>query len=268
MSKKIFLASVIAALLVSMPAMAIEICNSVMDVQLGTVNTTVTGVDTSTLHTGQMGQQINLTAMGGFQGNLLVNQGNYGIVNTFVNVNSATYGIGADFQLSDHQIFNVMSGNHTNNVEGYFYARAAGNNGNVDMNLKSVGSMYVWSEATNPGGANPLQGSIIEKEVWTTQDGTLKTDLGLWVNTDGLATMSNSAAWGWTNGETGTSSTNYNGGIRNVSATGTGTLSQYGYGANSLDFNCNYTMPGGGTIGGGLWNFNAGISGTYSMMAN
>jgi hypothetical protein len=251
-----------------MPAMAIQICNTVMDVQSGTVTTTVAGIDISTLHNGQVGQDIGLFATGGFQGTLTVNQGNYGILSTFVNVNSATYGVGADLQFSDHQIFNVMSGNHTNNVEGYFYAEAAGNNGNVQMNLKSIGSMYSWHEATDPYSANPLQGTYIEKEVWTKQNGVLKTDLGLLVNTTGLATMSNSNTWGWTNGETGTSNTNYGGGTRNVSATGTGALTQYGYGTNNLTFNCNYTMPGGGTVGGGLWNFNNGISGTYSMSGN
>jgi len=268
MSKKIILTSMVAVLLVSMPAIAVEICNSIMDVGFGSVNTTITGIDTSTWHNGQMGQQINLAANGGFQGTLLVNQGNYGILNSFVNLDSATYGIGANLQFSDHQIFNVMSGNVTNNVEGYFYAQAAGNNGNVEMNLKSIGSMYVWSEATNPGGQPPLQGNYIEKRVWTTQDGTPKTDLGLWVNTDGLATMSNSAAWGWTNGQSGTSSTNYGGGTRNVSATGSGTLVQNAWGANGWTYTASYTSGGGGGGGGGVWNFTGGITGTYSMSSN
>jgi len=268
MSKKIILTSVVAVLLVSMPAIAVEICNSIMDIGFGTVNTTITGIDTSTWHNGQMGEQINLTAMGGFQGTLLVNQVNYGALNTFVGLKS--YAGGADLQFSDHQICNVTGANRIYNVEGYFYARAAGGGiaDDVQMNLKSIGHATGWQEATNPWSAVPLQGNYIEKRVQTTQDGTLKTDLGLGVNTDGLATMSNSNIWGWGNGDTGTSSTNYGGGTRNVSATGTGTLVQNAWGANGWTYTASYTSGGGGGGGGGVWNFTGGITGTYSMSAN
>ena len=272
-TKKILTIAVVVLLMVSAQAGAGQIYSGIYDVPLGSVNVTLTGFDSSVWHPGSIGQQINLTAgdgmggLGSFVGTMTVNQGNYGSLQTYVNLNS--YAGGAGLEFTDYQDFNVLSANHINNVEGYFYAAAMGNNGNVQMNLKSIGSMYVWSEATNPGAANPLQGNYIEKHVWTTQSSVPKTDLQLLVVTSGLATMSNSAAWGWTNGETGTSNTNYSGGTRNVSATGTGTLVQNGFGANFLSYSASYTMPGGGTAGGGAWNFNpGGISGTYCMSAN
>ncbi len=204
--------------------------------------------------------------MGGFAGTYTVSQGSYGSLNSYVNLNS--YAGGADFVLTDYQNFNVLSANHINNVEGYLFAHASGSDDQVAMNLKSVGSMYVWSEATNPWSSPALQGNVIEKQVWTNTNGTPTTNLYLGVSTDGLATMSNTNIWGWTNGETGTSSTNYGGGTRTVSATGSGTLIQDGFGVNGFSYSNNYAMPGGGSFGGGVFSFNGGITGTYSMSAN
>jgi len=261
-----FLIVIVMMSMISIPVMGGNIVNANMDVGFGNVNITATGFDSSTWHPGSIGQQNQLMATGGFIGTYSVNQGNYGSLNSYVNLNS--YPGGADFVFQDYQDFNVLSANHTNNVEGTFYARAAGNNDQVAMNLKSVGSMYVWSEATNPYSAPSLQGNYIAKEVTTKKDGILKTDLGLSVSTDGLATMSNSNIWGWTNGETGTSSTNYSGGIRNVTATGSGQLVQFGLGTNSLTYNADYVLPGGGSATGGIVSFNNGLNGTYSMSAN
>jgi len=246
----------------------------------GTLGITTQGFTSATppgsgVTPGALGEINTLYAGGTFQGTYLTSVSNYGILGTYVNAN-ANGGGGAAFVMTDHQIFDAMSGNHHNGITGDFFASASGGMSGADylaspdaaINMKSIGSMYVWSEATNPGGQPPLQGNYIEKRVWTTQDGTLKTDLGLGVNTDGLATMSNSNIWGWGNGDTGTSSTNYGGGTRNVSATGTGTLVQNAWGANGWTYTASYTSGGGGGGGGGVWNFTGGITGTYSMSAN
>lgn len=223
------------------------------------------GKDTTFWNPGVVGQTNAFQGQGDFTATYSTStNGNYGILGSYANASSGAGG--ADFQMWDTQDFNIMSGNHTYNVVGNFYAHASGNDNQVAMNLKSIGSMYVWSEATNPYWQPGLQGSVIEKWVWTTQNTVLKTDLYMGVNTTGTATISNSNTWGWGNGETGTSTTNYNGGTRTVSATGTGQYNQYGYGANSLSFN-GFSLPAGGSMSV-IANFVGGVSGTYSMNAN
>ena len=232
-----------------------------MDVNGGMVDITTNGIDHSTLHTGDIGQTNTFYGIGGFKGNYKSTEGSYGRLGSYINVDSKVNG--ADFVMTDYQDFNVLSGNHNYNVEGNFYARASGNDGNVAMNPKSVGSMYVWSEATNGGIA--LQGSVIEKEAWTTKDSTLKSRVYLGVSTDGLASISNSAAWGFGNYESGTSTSNYNGGTRTVTATGDGIFTQIGLGANSLAFNGFDFGAGAATLSA---NFVGGMFGTYTMTAS
>jgi len=215
-----------------------------MDIDFGGIDITANGFDHSSWHPGGIGETNKFTGLGSFEGTYKVNDGSYGKLNSYINVNSKD--IGADFIFEDWQDFNILSANHINNVKGYFYAHASGNDDQVAMNLKSIGSMYVWSEATNPYNKPCLRGSIIEKEVDTWQDDILKTQLYLGVSTNGIATMHNSNIWGWSNGEKGTSTTNYGGGTRTVESTGSGTFIQTAYGANYLHFN-GAEAPNGGT---------------------
>ncbi|NIA04314.1 MAG: hypothetical protein GWP09_03100 [Nitrospiraceae bacterium] len=236
-----------------------------MDVNDGSVDITTNGIDHSTWHPGTIGETNAFSGLGSFSGNYHANEGTYGILHSYINVNSKSGG--ADFEMTDHQDFNVMSANHIYNVDGYFYAHASGNDDQVAMNLKSVGSMYVWSEATNPWSAPCLRGSVIEKEVWTNQNGVSKTDLYLGVSTNGIATMHNSNIWGWYNGEHGSSSTNYGRGTRDVSATGSGTYTQSVFGANSFNFNGFNSPHGGSMIMTGTFTDGFNFNG-YSMSAN
>lgn len=244
--------------------MAGQIINATFDVNDGIVSITTQGFDHTTWHPGQIGEINTFTGIGSYSGNYNVNEGSYGILNSYINVNANTFG--ADFVMTDTQNFNIMSGNHNYNVVGNFYAYASGNDNQVAMNLKSVGSMYVWSEATNPYSAPSLRGGYIKKEVWTTENSNPQSDLYLRVLTNGVATMYNSNIWGWTNGEHGSSSTNYGGGTRDVSATGTGTFKQSGFGKDSLTFN-GFTFDNGG-LATLMGSFDNGFTGTYSMSAN
>lgn len=221
------------------------------------------GKDITHWHTGTIGQWNDFQGIGDFAATYQTfADGNYGDLQSYINASSGASG--ADFQMWDTQDFDVMSANWGTNVDGYFYAQASGGDNQVAMNLKSIGSMYVWSEATNGGPG--LQGNDIEKDIWTWQSGAPKTHLNMSVSTTGIATISNSAAWGWGIGARGGSTTHYNGGTRTVSATGTGIYNQSGAGANYLDFN-GFTFPTGGSMGV-IANFVGGFSGTYSMNAN
>jgi len=244
----------------------------------GTLGITTQGFTSATppgsgVTPGALGEINTLYAGGTFQGTYLTSVSNYGILGTYVNAN-ANGGGGAAFVMTDHQIFDAMSGNHHNGITGDFFASASGGMSGVDylaspdaaINMKSIGSMYVWSEATN-GASSPLQGQMIEKGVSTTQNGNPLSNLYLGVQTTGIATMSNSAAWGWATRESG-ATTHYDSGTRSVSATGTGTLVQTVWGANGWTYTASYTSGGGGSGGGGVWNFTGGITGTYSMSAN
>jgi hypothetical protein len=226
----------------------------------------------------QVGEQNGFwgtSTSGGWTGTYKVtSNANFGELQSFINV--AAKAGGADFQMTDTQYFNIMSGNRAYNVVGNFFAHASGNDDQVAMNLKSVGSAVVWSEATNniTGFPGPgLRGNWIEKEVWVKKGGVPMTDLYLGVSTNGIASIANVGAWGFDNRDSGIlSSTNYNrpynDGSRTVSATGAGQLIQTGFGLNSLTFSGTYTFPGGGstslTTPGGF-DFNNGMSGTYSM---
>jgi hypothetical protein len=228
----------------------------------GVVTVVTNGIDTSAWHLGSIGQTDTFNAVGGFTASYDAYAGNYGSLNTYVNASSGAGG--ATFTLNSYQNFDVLSANWNTHVIGNFLAIATGNDNQVAMNLKSIGSMYVWSEATN-GGVG-LRGNGILKEVWTTQSGVLMTDLLMSMQTTGIASISNSNIWGFDNRASGTlSSTNYGGGTRTVSATGTGTYNQTGYGANLLNFN-GFNLPAGGSMQI-IGNFVGGFSGTYTMDA-
>lgn len=227
----------------------------------GTILIHADGIDGSTWHPGSIGNSNQFYGEGSFKGTYSVSQGLYGGLGAHINVDSKSP---AYFTLNDYQDFNVLSGNHTYNTEGYFTAIAAGND--ASMNLKTAGSMYVWSEATDPYSKDPLRGNYIEKYSRVDVDGATQAELNVWVNTNGSATMHNSNIWGWGIGEQGTVYTNYGGGTRDVSATGAGTLGQTGWGGNSCSYSASYTFPGGGgfdPVAGG-W-FSNGFSGTYQM---
>ena len=260
--KNKILALFISLILMTSVVLAVDIVDVDMNVSGGTVDITTNGIDSSTWHPGQIGETNQFVGQGDFIGNYHVNNGNYGALNSFINVNSDTNG--ADFVMRDTQNFNIMSANHNNNVIGNFYAHASGNNNQVAMNLKSVGSMYVWSEATDPYWSPALQGSLIQKEVWTTENSILKSDAYIGVSTTGLASISNGNIWGWGNGETG-SSGDYGGGLRSITATGNGNYLQSGYGQNSLIFNGFNFGSGSATLNA---NFNGGMSGVYSMSSS
>lgn len=229
---------------------------------IGNLSITTNGIDSSTWHPGQTGQINTFMGSGDFAASIRANSGNYGALGTYVNASTAT---GAAFLMTDTQNFNILSANHNNNVVGNFAAGASGTN--AAMNMKSIGSMYLWSEATDPYSAAPLQGSSIFKQATTTKDSVQIAGLYVGVSTTGTATMSNSNIWGWGISENGNAYTNYGSGTRNISSTGAGTLSQNGFGANNFSYNANYTMPGGGSVVPGGFLFNNGISGTYNMSA-
>jgi len=258
--KKIGIIGVAMMLMCMSFAMAETIVDVDMDVESGFVEITANGIDHSTWNTGSIGETNIFTGNGGFTGDYTVNDGTFGKLNSYININSKEYG--ADFVMRDTQDFNILSANHDYNVVGNFYAHASGNDDRVAMNLKSVGSMYVWSEATNRGIA--LQGSVIEKQAWTTKNGDLQSNVYLGVDTNGLASISNQYAWGWGNRESG-SSGDYGSGIRTVSSTGDGTYTQSGFGANSLTFNgFNFGAGSASFIGA----FTGGMTGPYSMSAS
>lgn len=235
---------------------------------VGTLNLSSQAVDTSTWHPGVVGNSNTFDAFGEFQGSYHANVVGFGGLDTQVNATSA-YGsnTGASFVYNDTQDFDVLSANWNRGVTGYFSTYASGGDGNVYMNLDTAPSMYVWSEAGGYGDV--LRGSSIGKSVWTKMGGVITTGLSLDVQTTGIASMQNSASHGWGTGlgydPYGHVTTNYAGGTRTVSATGTGTLLQSGFGNDGFNYSNNYSMPGGGgTILGGFF-FNSGISGTYSM---
>jgi len=241
---------------------SVEVEFSVTD---GFVGINARGIDSSFWHTGEVGQNNIFTGTGSFTGTYRVVGGNYGSLQTFINVASSS---SASFDMQEQIFFNILSANHIYNVEGFFEAWASGDDG-VEMNLKSIGSMYVWSEATNPYSEPPLQGQYIGKMAlvwdWDESDAP-QAYLWLDVSTDGSATMSNSNIWGWSISESGSATTNYAGGTRTVSATGDGYLYQEAYGEDYLTFN-GATLPGGGYASLGI-DFDSGITMTYQMTGN
>lgn len=242
----------------------------------GDVTITATGTDTSTWHPGSVGQIDTFHAVGGFTASFTSYAGTFGRLGTYVNADGA-YGTGATFQLDSYQDFNVLSANHIYNVEGNFTAFAGANDDDVAMNLKTAGSMYVWSEATNPSWKPGLMGEVISKYSQVDVNNVMTAWLGQSVSTDGTALMHNSNIWGWGIRESGTLSTNYSGGIRDVSATGDGAFTLAGAGTNDLSLSGSISTGGGSSSvtgvfpsGGAMttiFNFVNGMTGDYSMSA-
>jgi len=239
--------------------------STTFDINNGGLSVTYKSTDSSAWHPGVVGEETAFSALGGFSGSMTATTGNYGSTQSTINADAKTGG--ASFSFFDYQDFNVLSANHINNVEGYFWAQASGIDTQTTMNLKSVGSMYVWSEATNPYSKPELKGGYIYKEVLTTKSDVLQADLFFTLTSSvGDATLQNSNIWGFTNGETGSSSTNYGGGTRTLSASGSGAYTQSGYGLDYLAFN-GFVMGGGGTMTQS-GSFASGFTGIYSMTGN
>lgn len=217
---------------------------------------TTQGKDGTAWHPGVVGQVNTFDALGSFTSHYSsASNGNYGILGSYINVAGS-----GQFTMTDTQDFNIMSGNHHYNTVGYFQADAFGED--AAMNLKSIGSMYIWSEASN-GGVG-LKGNYINKYAEVQTNDLLTAAINLWVVNTGTATISNSAAWGWGIGEGGVATSNYNGGIRTVSATGDGHYNQTAFGTSQLHFNgFNF---GSGTVAL-IADFVGGMSGVYTMDA-
>ena len=247
-------------------ALAFPMVDAEFDVAAGYVDILVQGIDSSSYHPGDVGQTNHITAAGGFTGTYQVNGGNFGSLQSYVNLNAA-YNQYSEFWMNDTQDFNVLSANHTNNVTGSFTAWASGTD--AAMNMKSIGSMYVWSEATNPSGGPCLRGDVIGKSIDVMKDGGIQVQLYLKVdcNNGGTATMHNSNIWGWSIGETGTATTHYASttATRTVTATTTavGDYYQYVGGANGYSFN-GFTSTGGGFMQQ-IGEFTGELTGTYNM---
>jgi len=247
----------VAIVLTVQPTMATTVTVD-FDISDGELYIEHVGKDWSSWHRGQTGEINTFEAQGSFQGEYCSSTGKYGSLWTRINAESHSP---AWFHVSDYQDFNVLSANHIYNTEGYFDAWAIGDP--AELNMKFVGSMYVWSEATEPWSAKCLKGNIIEKWTRVYQSGVLQAELDLWITTNGTAYLCNSNIWGWGINEHGRAFTDYGGGTRTFVATGTGQIEQYGFGNDYLEFN-GFTFPAGATV----WlqgTFNNGASGTYDM---
>jgi len=262
--KRLIVLTLVSLLLTAGTASAAEIVNANLDVDGGTVTITATTYDHSTWHPGSIGGQETLVASGDFTGTYVVNEGNYGALRGFTNLAADS---GADFDLFGMIDFDITSANHNPGVQTNYYFGAWGNN--AEMNLKTVGSMYVWSEATNPYWEPALQGNYIEKHITSILKGTTVTlaDTDLWVGTDGTATLSNSNIWGFGASESGLITSHYAdpGSTRTVTSTGDGMYVQSAYGYDGVTFN-GFTFGPGSLVSMGS-TFSGGMTGTYQMKA-
>jgi len=254
LKKKIFLALALAIVMLVSLAGAALAADPVVSVDAtspggGTLVVTATGVDTSTWNPGSVGQTNTFTALDSFTASYNAYSGPYGRLNTYVNAGTTT---GGTFTMVDTQDFNILSANHNYNTVGTFVAGASGVT--AGMNLKSIGSMYCWSEASN-GGVG-LYGESIGKSYDMLTNSVLTSTMLIQANATGGASISNSAAWGFGANENGTITTNYNGGTRLLMASGIGNYTQYVSSttnlASSVALNAdgtpviiNATMPGG-----------------------
>jgi hypothetical protein len=259
------LCTVALLVLVLVPGVAFAadpLVNVNMDVNGGTVTVTTSGIDSSTWHPGVTGETNTFSGAGGFTGTYKSYGGNYGALASYINANSKAGG--ATFVFTDTQNFDVLSANWNTHVVGNSASVATGGDSNVAMNLKSIGSMYVWSEATNEYWKPGLQGNYIEKDAWVTTSGNPTAGIFMNTLTTGLATIQNSNIWGWGIDAHGLATSNYGGGTRTMTATGDGTYNQSAFGQSLLNFN-------GGSSGGGnatfIWNFTGGLTEPYNMDA-
>ena len=270
--------AVLASLLIGSTVLAADpIVSVTATTPNGELIVTVTGIDTSTFHPGEIGQVDIFTASGGFTADFSVSAGVRGGLYSTVNAEGA-YGTGATFQFISCQDFDVLVANHNHGVEGTFQAVATSTTNVVAMNMKDAGTMYVWSEATNPYSAPVLLGQYILKSSVLEQNDILQAFLVASVETTGVATMNNSNIWGWGIYENGSLSTNYNGGTRDVLAVGDGAFVLQGYGVDDLNVTgsittggstvtTTYPAPGGGAITL-IMNFLDSMVGAYSMNGN
>ena len=216
----------------------------------GVVNITTTGVDSSTWNPGATGETNSFSAVGGFTASYDAYTGSFGKLNTYVNAGTTT---GATFTMVDTQDFDILSANHNYGTVGTFTSVADGVN--AGMNLKSIGSMYVWSEASN--GGIGLYGTTIGKRYDMLTNSILTSTMLVQATATGGASISNSAAWGFGANENGTITTNYGGGTRTLSASGAGSYIQYASAGTSITSNANMNVDGtpvvvNTTTGGGV----------------
>ena len=228
---------------------------------IGTIGITNTGRDATTWHPNQVGQMNTFTAMGDVIGSYDSYEGDFGKLATYIDANTDVGG-GA-FVVSEYMDFNVLSANHIYNTEGYFYAGASG--AYAEMNMKFIGSMYVWSEADD-SGVNCLVGSNIYKQAIVKQNGVTEGDISIQVVTTGQAQMDNQYAWGFGIGEHGTVTADYSSGTNYVSATGNGNYWQQAFGNDYTELN-GITLLGGGSLTTS-GTFSGGLLGTYTMEGN
>ncbi len=205
----------------------------------GDLDITTTGIDSSAWHPGEVGEVNTFSAEGQFTVSYDSYSGSFGKLSTFVNAASVT---GGAFLMTDTQNFDILSANHNYGTTGVFTALAESSDSVAGMNLKSIGSMYVWSEASN-GGVG-LSGQYIAKQYNMTTNNVLTSTMTISAITDGLASIWNSAAWGFGANENGTITTNYSGGTRSLTATGTGMYQQYVSSSTSLVSNVNMNVDG------------------------
>lgn len=243
MKKIITLAMVIAITVILLIGSTVFAADPVVEVTAvspggGNLNITVTGIDSSTWNPGSVGQVNTFTAVGQYTVDYKSYTGVYGKLNSYVNAESTT---GAAFQMTDHQDFDILSANWNYHTVGDFTAYASGTS--AQMNVGSIGSMYLWSEANYPYSTPALQGDTIYKNYNMETSGILTATMYVGVTTSGVATMDHSAQWGFGSSAKGSidgskSATN------TVTATGTGHYQQYVASGTTLTSNANFTADG------------------------
>lgn len=279
MKKKLIISLMVALVMVLIPASAVFANDPVVSVDIvspgsSDVTITTTGVDDSTRHPGEVGQKNTFRAQGAFVASYDSYAGNFGSLRTYVNASSATV---ADFTMQDTHDFHILSANWPTNSVGVFTARAWGNG--ASMNLKSIGSMYCWSEATNGGTGLSGQNIVKQLNMYTDDDlTTLTATTTIQATATNQVSISNSNAWGFGSQAkpfpTGFITTNYAGGTRSITANGVGYYQQHVSAGTYASSNTaivvdgtpvavSANLPSGGSINT-ILNFINGINGTYS----
>ena len=252
----------------------------------GTVDIDIRGYSSWSYQAGNLASRHTFHGEGDFKGDFdTSSHGTHGYLSSYVNAESNGQ---AKFTVYGMQDFDVSSGNHNRNTVGEIEACAFGSD-KAEMNLKLVGSMYIYKDATNPWNKNPVYGEGSDYDVYHLTritdkgaDGQLGTEddsvigFGItefWRSTSthgtgtGSATFSYNNIWAHYTDEDGKMDIP-GGGSESMTATATGTGSYYqeGYGKNNLVYN-GLSMPGGGLmITKGT--FYDGFSGNPSIHAN
>jgi len=217
----------------------------------GITDITVTGVDSSTWNPGSTGQTNNFRAEGAYTVSYDSYAGIFGKLSSYVNASSTT---GAIFKMIDTHDFDILSANHNYGTVGTFTAEASGPT-TVDMNIGSIGSMYVWSEANYPSWSPPLQGTFISKQYDMLTNNILTATVDVVAYATGGAVLSNSAQWGFGANENGTVRSSLS--TTSLAASGAGTYTQYASASSNVVSNAamnvdgtpvvvNTTLPAGG----------------------